>query len=78
LPRRPLRQQEGYAIFEETADGHAYEIALPTEPDGKSELAEITVPPDHLYVMGDNRHNAYDSRGNGPVPFEAVVARAIW
>lgn len=78
LPRRALRQQDGFAIFEEVADDRRYEVALPAVPDEKSELAEIKVPAECVYVLGDNRHNAFDSRGNGPVPFDAIVARAIW
>jgi len=44
---------------------------------------EVTVPEDSLWVMGDNRYNSADSRynrdkpGNGFVPFENVVGRAI-
>jgi signal peptidase I len=44
---------------------------------------DITVPEDSLWVMGDNRYNSRDSRlnrdkpGNGFVPFDHVVGRAI-
>jgi type IV secretory pathway protease TraF len=33
---------------------------------------------DQLFVMGDNRFNAYDSRFVGPIPFSAVVGKVIW
>jgi len=44
---------------------------------------EVTVPPDSLWVMGDNRYNSCDSRCNvnkptkGFVPYDNVVGRAI-
>jgi signal peptidase I len=78
LPQRPLRQQDGHAIVEETADGHAYEIALPTTPDEHGDFPEIEVPRGHLFALGDNRHGAADCRRSGPLPFEAIIAKAIW
>ena len=44
---------------------------------------DIIVPADSLWVMGDNRYNSRDSRlnrdkpGNGFVPFDHVVGRAV-
>ena len=44
---------------------------------------DITVPKSSLWVMGDNRYNSEDSRynrdkpGNGFVPFDNVVGRAV-
>jgi signal peptidase I len=36
---------------------------------------EITVPPEHVFVAGDNRSAAVDSRSFGPVPYDSVAGR---
>ena len=56
-------------------------------PDGVTKVSkddfDVTVPEDSLWVMGDNRYNSRDSRynrdkpGNGFVPFDHVVGRAV-
>jgi signal peptidase I len=37
----------------------------------------ITVPPGHVFLMGDNRGDSDDSRYWGPVPVAWVVGRAV-
>jgi signal peptidase I len=49
--------------------------------NGTADFAAVVVPAGHLFVMGDNRCDSYDSRFIGPVDQHLVVGRAfvlIW
>lgn len=44
---------------------------------GLGRLVQITVPEDHIYVLGDAECNSYDSRRFGAVPVASVRARVV-
>ena len=45
--------------------------------DGCDFPREVTIPPDHWFMMGDNRGSSDDSRFWGPVPREWVIGQAF-
>ncbi len=51
-------------------------------PDGDCPICdlpvEITIPPGHFFMMGDNRGASADSREWGPVPEDWVIGRAFF
>ncbi|MEZ5175870.1 MAG: signal peptidase I [Acidimicrobiia bacterium] len=55
--------------------------AVPPSSCGTSDYGPITVPEDHVMVMGDNRCHSSDGRFFGPIPIEDIVGKAfviIW
>lgn len=38
---------------------------------------EITIPPDHFFMMGDNRGESTDSRFWGPVARDSIIGKAF-
>jgi signal peptidase I len=40
-------------------------------------FAELTVPPDEMFVMGDHRAVSQDARCQGPVPINNIIGRAF-
>jgi signal peptidase I len=51
---------------------------IPCGHGGACDLPEkITIPPDHYFMMGDNRGASDDSRFWGPVPRAWIIGKAF-
>jgi signal peptidase I len=74
------------AQYRETLPNGVIHRILMDQPIGEGpydDTPEFTVPPEHFFMMGDNRHHSIDSRAMNPigfVPAEKLIgpAQVIW
>jgi signal peptidase I len=66
-------------IYEEVLpEGIKYKVQFYEDfPFSKRDFGPVVVPPNHYFVMGDNRDNSEDSRYWGFVPRENIVGKAF-
>ncbi len=85
VPRRVVDPEDGSHMsrryIETLPGGREHEILEFSDSEQYDNTAEYAVPPDHYFMMGDNRDNSLDSRisaargGVGYVPSENLVGR---
>jgi signal peptidase I len=82
---QPLRPEPGGALqcFREQNGGRTYTVAYDDVPSALFAWPEITVPADHVYVLGDHRTRSNDSRNPamGPIHRSQLKGRAthvVW
>ncbi len=72
LPGETVEIRDGQVYV----DGNLLEEPFTDQSTHPGRNNKVTVPPLHIYVMGDNRDRSNDSRSFGPVPIDNVVGRA--
>jgi signal peptidase I len=74
--------EPAYRYIETLPGGVSHAIYKQRDNDRFDNTPEVTVPPDRLFVMGDNRDNSADSRvplregGVGLLPMDNLIGRA--
>jgi signal peptidase I len=75
--RQALRDEGGLQVFRETVGAASYDVAIAKAPSDIPPAVALTVAPNELFVLGDNRYDAVDSRYFGPIKFARIVGRGI-
>jgi signal peptidase I len=81
LPGESVEVRDG-VVFIHNGDGSAFPldepyVSAPAERDFKGDM----IPENNYFVLGDNRNNSSDSRGDWTVPSQTIVGKAwlsVW
>lgn len=75
----PEKERREFAYNTETIEGRAHPVMAPLYSRAylQPRWGPEVVPPEHFFLMGDNRHNSRDSRYFGAVHRQVIVGRAV-
>jgi signal peptidase I len=79
LPGDTVRivDKQVYVNGESLAEPFAVTLDQEVLPSVRDNFGPMTVPPDSVFVLGDNRDNSHDSRFWGSVPLRDIKGRAF-
>jgi signal peptidase I len=72
------RALDSPGLFEESLGERRVRVLWQGVPAESRHMTRVTVPPDQLFVLGDNRAKGQDSRSYGFLPVSGVKGRASW
>jgi signal peptidase I len=77
VPGDSIAIRDGHAVVNGKVQKEPF--AAPCGPASECSFPEpFTVPPDHFFMMGDNRGESDDSRFWGPVPRKWIIGKAFF
>lgn len=77
VQRQRMSESGGKTIFREQIGDVSYEVSYDASSNTRPPNSSVIVPPDHFFVMGDNRFNALDSRYFGPISFGSILGKKL-
>lgn len=77
LPGETITYTEGIVLIDGEPLVEDYINGAVTGCHG-SAYCSVTIPPRHVYVLGDNRMDSEDSRLFGPIPMEEITGKAFF